>query len=229
MARSLTVAQLIDRGKKRADMEDSDLLSDAEWQQNLSQVFGELYEEVADSGMRYYETEETITTDGSASYALPSDHFSSIGLDYLDGTRRVEVEEGMIDERNRYSGSSGGRASQWAMVGANIVLYPTPASGQTYYHVYVPQPADLSAVATSTSLDVITPAGEAFIVWGLSALAKAKEESDVRLDMAERARAFDRLRDWAMKRSLITPRRSMMEDDGLGYGTRYRDPGDYRY
>ena len=81
MSRILTVSQLIERAKKRADQENSDLLSAAEWKENLSTVFGELYEEVAESGMRYYETEATIVADGSASYALPVGHLSTIGID----------------------------------------------------------------------------------------------------------------------------------------------------
>lgn len=230
MARSLTVAQLIDRGTKRANMENSDLLSATEWKQNLSQVFGELYEEVADSGMRYYETEATISSDGTATYALPSDHLSTIGIDYLStGTTRIALSEGMVQERNRYSSATGSQANAWAMVGTNITLYPTPPSGQTYYHVYVPQSADLSAAADGDPVDVITASGEMFIVAGLSAMAKAKEETDNRDDLRTQAQALAKLKQWAMKRSLITPRRPMTDDDEQRPWSRRFDPGDYRY
>lgn len=231
MPRSLTVAQIVDRAQKRANMENSDLLSAAEWKQNLSQVFGELYEEVADSGMRYYETEATISTDGSASYALPDGHLSTIGIDYEENSgRRCELSESMIDERNRYTGStSSDRAHRYALIGANISLYPTPPSGQSYVHVYVPQPTDLSEASDATSVDLINPSGEAFVVWGMSALAKAKEESDFRGDLMQKDRAMVRLKDWAMKRSLITPRRQMMDENLYDdhYDDRYGGPWPY--
>lgn len=208
-------------------MENDDILSDAEWQRNLNSVNGKLHGLLAETGLRYFESEDEITTDGGADYALPSDYLSTIGVDYkadASGTR-WELSEVMVQQRNLFSGSSAssGQARGWATVGQNLILYPTPPSGQTYYHVYVPHATDISAVATSTSVDVVTPDGEQFIRWSLVVLAKAKEESDARLAMAERDAAEQRFREWAVLRALNSNRRVMLaNDDGI-----YHDPGDW--
>lgn len=224
MPRIFTVAQLIDRGQKRADKENDDQIDAPEWKENLSAVYGELYEIVAESGLRYYEKEATITADGSASYALPSDHLSTIALDgeASPGGRRYPLRESLMQERNRYTGSlSTGTGREFAIVGTNIEIYPVPASGD-YYHTYVEQALDLSSADDGDSVDVVTAAGEAFVTWGLSILAKAKEDSDVRLDRAEKAAAEARLRKWVTKRSFLTPRRIVAGDEDTRH---FADPG----
>ena len=224
MARNLTVAQLIDRAKKRMDMENSDVLSDAEWQENLSTVYGELYEEVADSGMRYFETEATIVADGSASYALPSDHLSTIAVDgeVSVGGNRYPLRESMVQERNAYTGSaSSGRACEYALVGDTLKLYPAPSSGN-YFHTYIQQVADLSEVDTGTSVDVFTASGEKFVVFGLVILARTKEQDSIRDDLAQQQQALAKLRKWVVQRSFNTPRRPVAEDVG---GTSCEAPG----
>lgn len=224
MARSFTVVQLITRAKQRSDMENDSMISETEWKSMLSTIYGEFYGVLVESGMRYFESEQTISTDGSSSYALPAAFLSTVGVDYLadaNGERRA-LREMMAQERNRYSGISGSEAYEYAIVGSNIRLYPTPASGQTYYHVYVPQPTDLSGASDSDSVDVVTPDGEAFITWGLTVLALAKQETDTSLARAEREAARERLYQWATLRSLHTPRRNVVEGD-----FDYRDPGDW--
>ncbi len=221
MARSFTVAQLISRGTKRADAEGDDHISSTEWKENLSTVYAELYSIIVDSGARYYETEATIAADGSASYALPAAHLSTIAIDGEVGNRRYALREAMMQERNRHTGNTG-RAQEFSLVGANIELYPIPSSG-SYYHTYIPQPTDLSAANDGDSIDVVTPDGEAFITWSLSVLAKAKNEEDPRLDIAEREAARARVREWAMNRSFMNPRRTMLGDEDGGFYGR-RDP-----
>lgn len=226
MARNFTVLQLIDRAKNRMDMANSDALTDAEWKENLSSVYGELYEEVADSGMRYFETEATITADGSASYALPSDHLSTIAIDgeVSPGGRRFPVVEQMVQERNGYQGAlSSGQAKEFAIVGSTLKLYPVPASG-SYYHTYIPQAADLSSAQDTDVVDVITPSGEKFVVYGLVILARIKEQDDMRADLQQQQMALTKLRKWVVQRSFNTPRRPMHGDVD---SRRITDPGGY--
>lgn len=211
MARSFTVAQLIVRGKQSADVEGDSSISDDEWKGQLSIAYGELYQILVDSGMRYFESTQTVTTDGSSSYALPADHLATIGVDYeVDSAgRRCALVEGMVQERNQYAGLSRQRACQYALVGSNLELYPTPPSGQTYYHIYVPQPDDLSAAEDSASVDVVAPSGEQFIAWSLAVYAKIKHEADPRDAIREREAARSRVDEWSLMRALNTPRRPM--------------------
>jgi hypothetical protein len=221
--RNVTLATLITRCQQRADLENDGHIAAGEWKALVSEMYGELQLLVAETGMRYFETEATITANGSASYALPSDHLATIGVDYVQdaaGTRRT-LQEIMVQERSAVLGRTG-EAFMFAIVGQTLELYPRP-SGGTYKHLYIPQPPDLAGASDSADVDVVTPDGEAFLIWGVAVKALAKSESDVRLAMAEREAARERLRNWAQLRSFVTPRRRVGGDDDAIH----RDPADW--
>lgn len=227
MPRTFTLGTLVTRAQQRCDMENSSLIGTTEWKGIISSAWAELYAMIAESGMRYFETTSTINTTGVANYALPTDHLSTIGLDYLpSGTTgvRYEVPELMAQERNYYSGISGQWARGFAMVGANVILYPTPPAGQVYVLTYIPQPTELSASADATNVDVVTPDGEAFLLWNAAVVALAKEESDASLARAEREAARERVMSWATLRALHNGRRPIAQDV-LGD----RDPAEWRF
>jgi hypothetical protein len=213
MARNLTIATLITRCKQRCDREGDSHISDSEWQSLISEKYGELYLAVAESGMRYFETEATLTL--AATIALPSAHLATLGVDFVidSAGRRRPLTEIMHQERPQMLGETG-EARFYALVGQNIELYPLPSTG-TYKHLYVPQPTDVSASATSTSLDVVTPDGETFLINAVAVPALGKSESDVRLARIERDEAKERLVEWARLRSFATPRRLVRIEPGL--------------
>lgn len=225
MARTFTLGTLVTRAKQRADMENATFIADAEWKGIVSSAYAELFSLLAASGLRYFESVDTVTTDGSAAYALPADFLSSIGVDYVvnaQGSRR-QLEELMAQERNLYTGaSSSGEAVAYSLVGTDLTFYPTPPTSQDYEHRYIPQPADLSDSADGTSVDVVTPDGEQFLIWYAAVMALSKEESDVRVAMAERERFRQRVEEWAVLRSLHSPRRLIVDEGG------YSDPADFR-
>lgn len=228
MARSFTVLQLVTRAKYAADMENQSFISDTEWKTYLSTAYAELYAILVESGMRYFESEDTITADGNHSYALPADFLTSIGVDYeisaTSGERRY-LQPLMVQERNMFTGvGSANQAIGYSLTGSNIRLYPTPASGQVYYHVYVPQPTEHSASADGTSIDVVTPDGEAFITWHMAFRALSKEQSDTADSRNEREAARARVTSWAILRAINEPRRRIVQQN---LGLNSYDPGDY--
>ena len=83
MARTVTLGTLVTRCKQRADMEGQSFISDTEWKTLISLQYAELYALLAETGMRYFETEADISTTGGSVYSLPSDHLSTVGIDYL--------------------------------------------------------------------------------------------------------------------------------------------------
>lgn len=218
MARVFTVGQLLTRARQRTEQEDSDFVTDAELQAILSTGYGELYSMLVEGGGRYFETEATITADGSDSYALPAAHLSTLGVDRLAGTRRIALHLAMAQERNLHSGRTG-NACSYALAGSALELRPTPSSG-TYYHVYVPQPTDLTNADSSDSVDVVTPDGEAFLEAYMQVRILAKEESDVVGAVAERERARERVQWWATQRLLTENQRPVVSDYDPG-----GDPG----
>ncbi len=204
MTRNVTLGTLVTRCQQRADLENNDHIATAEWKSLISEMNGELQLLVAETGMRYFETEANISL---STFALPSDHLATIGVDFVVDVagRRRQLAEIMVQERTFVIGQTG-EAYTFAIVAQTILLYPVPSTG-TYKHIYIPQPPDISAAADATNVDVVTPDGEAFLIWGVAVKALAKSESDVRLAIMERDQARERLRTWAQLRSYITPRR----------------------
>lgn len=212
MALSLTLGTLISRCQQRSRKENDESIPTAEWKSLISEIYGELHGAVAKTGARYFETEATITATGAASYALPTDHLSTVGVDLVvDASgRRIELAELQVQERIAYAGVTG-TARLFHFSGTNVVLAPNPSTG-TYKHIYVPQPTDLSDANVSTSVDLISVYGLKFVVWGVTALALHKEESDQRTAFGQRDQALEEVVSWAVDRALTMPRRRVITD-----------------
>ncbi len=219
MPKRVLMGDLVTRCKQRCDKVNDSHIQTAEWKSMISTQYGDLYNEVAKTGLRYFETRFTITPTGAASYDEPTAHLSTVGIDriYSDG-RRAELVELMAPERNRFAGLTGDSVA-FEHIDDQIYLWPVPPSGATYYELlYVPQPPDLSAWADDQYIDVVTADGEAFMIWGVAVQAKEKEEADTRKATQERDEARVRVVEWATLKAFHQPRRKMvLEDMALGY------------
>lgn len=227
MPRLFTMATLISRCKQRVGMENGGAVdNDAEWRRLISTKWARLYGTVVETGCRYFESKQTYTTDGSASYDEPADHWATLGVFrvYSDG-RKAPLFERMPQERHLYAGQTG-EAVCYEHVDDQIYLFPTPASGQTYELIYTAQPADLSDYADAQTVDVVTPDGEAFLIEGVAVQALSKEESDVSVARQLEAEALDRVQWWAIQRALVQTRRRHVEDAPDDYPAY---PGDYTW
>jgi hypothetical protein len=225
MPRTFTLGALVTRVKQRCDAEGQDFISDTEWKGLISTSYAELYSLVAETGLRYFEATEVITTTGVESYTEPAAMLSTVGVDYivsLQGERRA-LYELMPQERNRFRGLSG-TAVAYELIDDQLYLHPKPPTGQTYHWHYIPQPADLSSSLDAVTVDVVTPDGEAFLVWAVAVQAKEKEGVDASLAIAERERARERVVQWATLRSLHGARRKVPDDIDSVF-----DSADWRY
>lgn len=207
-------------------MEGQESISTAEWKAMISTSYAELYSLVAETGMRYFEATETITSTGAASYAAPAAMMSTVGVDYIVNSttdERRSLFEIMPQERNIYRGLSG-EAVAYELAGTSLYLHPKPPTGQVYKWIYVPQPTDYSSSADGTSIDVVTPDGEAFLIWAVAVQAKEKDGTDSSVARAERELARERVLQWATLRAMHDARRRMVDDQ---YG--WYDSADWRY
>lgn len=235
MPRQLLMSDLVLRCQRRADMEyganGSGAIAPTEWKALISEQYAQLYSTVVKAGLRYFETEATITATGASSYAVPSDHDETIGVDrVIDPTSglRVQLGEVMLQERNRFS-SITGDAQGYALVGQAVVLYPRPSSG-TYVHVYVAQSPDISTAADTALVDLVTGDGEAFLIWGVAVKALSKTGDDTALALAEREAAARRFAEDVQMRALQNPRRRVVNRTQLdGWGSDWGGylPGDW--
>lgn len=191
-------------------------ISTSQWKAFAAMIYRKLHQEIVDSGCRYFESEATINATGAATYAEPTDLNRLLGVDLvLDsaGSRRT-LKPATIADRERLAGQTG-EAEYFAQVGTNIVLYPNPTSG-TYKVLYVPQPTDHSATADATGVDVVCPAGEGFMVWGMVSIAQHKGELNQQRALAEYAQAREDVRYWASLRNQAATWRPARIDDDLG-------------
>ncbi len=86
---------------------------------------------------------------------------------------------------------------------------------------------NLAAFDDDDIVDVVTPDGEAFLIYGVAVKAHAILESDAQLAMMERDKARERFVDWAIMRSFNSSRHSVIEpyDEDNGF----YDPADWRW
>jgi hypothetical protein len=225
MPRTYTMATLVERCQQRCDLENSDHISDAEWQSLISEAYGDLYSVVCESGLRYFETTTTVTATGATSYDEPNDHFATIKIERVlsDGTR-YELTDAMSQEETYLKGLTGD-ARFYTLPDDQLYLYPNPTSG-TYIWTYIAQPPDLTTYDDEDLVDVVTPAGEAYLLWGTAVKALHKSESNAQLAMAERDSAREKLVEWTALRAFNQPRRRFVVDEYLEADT--VDPADWR-
>lgn len=214
MPRRYEMGTLVERCKRRADKENDDHISPAEWKALISEVYAtDVYSPVAEVGLRYFEYTSSLVTTGAAYVSEPTDHFGSIRLDYILNTttgEKRELVEIMAPEEAWFAGRSGSEARYFALIDDRVYLYPTPPTGQTYEMRYCPQPPDLSAYADTDLVDVVTPDGEAALVWGVAALALAKAKQDASFHASQQEKYRDRHHYWASQRMLSQPARRVV-------------------
>jgi hypothetical protein len=217
MPRRILMSDLITRSQQRADKEHDDHIASAEWKSILSEAYGELCTEVSGTGLRYFETSYSFPATGAASYTEPAAHLTTVVVTRVDSSGREWPLDELMHQEEAYLRSLTGDARYWTLVDDQLCLYPAPSSG-TYKWYYIPQPTDLSTYADADVVDVVSPHGEAFLIWSVVIKAKAKGEEDVRLALQEREAARERLVEWATLRALESRRPIVREiadyDDG---------------
>jgi hypothetical protein len=184
MARSFTVATLVTRAQRLADMENSNFVVAAEWRAYCSASYAKLYNKLVQAGIAPIESTQTITATGAATYTLPVDWMATIRIDYLSGgTRPIEMRKISVREEHRYdTGATAAQSVVYRLAGANVKLLPKPASG-SYRHLYIPAPIDLDDDADS--VDGIS-GWEQLIVLDMAIAARIKEQSSVDALQSER-------------------------------------------
>jgi hypothetical protein len=193
--------------RRRADMVNSEFLTDAEWNSNINSAAKELYGLLVQKyGDNYFVQlpPYTFTTDGTSDwYPLPADFFKLIGVDLqttsaADGY--VTLKPFAVAERNQYARPNiqGGRSNlRYRIVGNRIWLIPRASSGQTVRLFYVPRVTNL--VNDTDVLDGVS-GWEDYVIVDAVIKALAKEESDTTVFEREKAGLTDRLESEAENR-----------------------------
>lgn len=216
MAYTITLGDLVTYCQQLANAVNVSQIDATEWKAHISTWFGRVHKTVSDVGARCFETDAAINL---AALALPSDHYSTIGVDFVDGSgRRFELPELMVQERNEFSALAGTQARAWSFQGTNLVLYPPVTTG-TYKHLYVPQPTKYNTAIDATSVDVLTTDGLEAIGWGVASVGLHRGESQQQRAVDESNGALARLKDWAVLRAQTMPKRRVINSLNMRWGS----------
>jgi hypothetical protein len=226
VARTVTLAQIRDRVRELCDAEQMRALSDLELNKRLSSSYARYYAKLVKPGLGFpSEVTQTITATATDTYPLPDDHFSTMRIDYRNGSLWQPLWEVDIREIHRVEiAGQGGPSQCYRLAGGNLILYPVPAVAGLYRHIYAPAPADLTV--DSQTLDGVCGWEEAVIL-DAAIRAAMKWEGDTNDLRAERNLLDERIDAEVQLRSINTAKRIVIRDRRDGYEADPTDPADF--
>jgi hypothetical protein len=208
MADSITLKELKTRILKHADMENSSFIEDFDGVSLTTGLFSELtmmiqcsiqdfYDLLVDAwGNDYFFEEYSFATVANQKdYALPSNFYKFVGIDYVDtGGRIYPLKKFLFREREKYtnysSANNQGYNLRYRLLGNNIRFMPTPTSVFNIKLYFIPNP-----IVPEDDVDTydFIQGWEDYVIWDVVTKCLMKEESDPSAAMAERKNAQDKI------------------------------------
>jgi len=193
---TFTESDLRTRARRRADMENSTFVSDAEIQDYLNSSISELHDFMVKSYEDYFVSEQTysvpIATGGAN---LPDDFYKALGVDYNSGGITSTLRAYSFSERNVYNTPYAviDRLAEpmYKVEGNKIKLIPNNSQSGSITLYYVPQATQFSS--TVTEIENVIPGFEEYVVVATAIRMLMKEESDVSALERERQQLASRI------------------------------------
>jgi hypothetical protein len=210
----MTLLELQTAVRQRADMENSQFISDAELASYINQSYFELYDLLVQKyGDNYFVAlPYQVTTDGAnAQYSLPSDFYKLLGVDLAlsapaDPNSFIALKPFDFTERNRASRGAAGNYGyldlRYRINGSKIWLTPLPSGNQVLQIWYVPRLTTLSA--PSDTADGVSGWLE-YVICDAAIKCLQKEESDVSVLMNQKMNLIARIQSAAENRDAGSP------------------------
>lgn len=219
---TITVGTIKTRARQKADMVNSNYVTDAELLNYVNEAFFNFYDLITSSFEDYNLTGPSSfsISAGSNTYSLPSDFYKLVGVDRaLDSsaTEFYALDRYTWSKRNRYTRSNyfSGTFSKklmYRITGGSLRVIPESDAPGNYQLWYIP----LATALTSDSDTIERYNGfEEIIVIDAAIKMLNKEESDVNLLMLERQRQEMRLQKMLIDRDIANADR--VEDVTEGY------------
>lgn len=200
MAANITLADIRTQIRRRANMENSQFVTDAELTGYVNAGLQELYDLITASSEDYYTTSATIAVDGVLkSYALPANFYKLMGVDYNLGGFPTSMQRFVFNDRNRYVNTH--QVIRYRIVGSNIHFEPLPPA-QTMTVWYIPAMTKL--VADGDTFDAIN-GWEEYVILDGAIKCLVKEESDPSVLLAQKQGAMVRVQGLAKARDNAFP------------------------
>ena len=193
---TFTEADLRTRARRRADMENSTFVTDAEIQDYLNSSISELHDYMVKSYEDYFVSEQVysvpIATGGAN---LPDDFYKALGVDYNSGGITSTLRAYSFSERNVYNTPYAviDRLAEpmYKVEGNKIKLIPSNSQSGSITLYYVPQATQFSS--TVTEIENVIPGYEEYVVVATAIRMLMKEESDVSALERERQQLASRI------------------------------------
>lgn len=210
-----TLLQLKTRARERADMVNSQFISDSELTSYINASYAELYDLLVQTYEDYYitgPTSFTLTSDDAGVYSLPSDFYKLRGLDFQSGGSWIELYPYDWNTRNQENRTlsryyTEGASRSYRLLSSNLRIEPDDGADGTYRIWYVPSYTALSADTDNIDSMISRNNWEEFIIIDAAMKMLAKEESDTRHLVAEKAAVKRRIESAAGDRDIDQPER----------------------
>lgn len=222
----ITLAELRLRSKQAADMENSQFVSETEWNYYISNSYAELYDLLVGKFEDYYIAEPLIVTISGtdSSFPLPDDFYKMRGLDRsLGGGEFYTLHPFSFERRNRRAIVDVYRGVfplvQYRILGSDVIVSPDDQAAGQYRLWYIPKYSQL--VDDADEVDGVN-GWEEYIIVDAAIKALRKEESDVSVHMAQKQALIARIEAIAANRDAgetekVTDVNSTNTDDPLFY------------
>lgn len=167
MARAVSLFTMREAARQRANMENSQFVTDAEINAYLNAGLTELYDLLVGSrGQDFYFKQQTFNTvPNQTDYDLPADFYDLLGVDLFVNGRFITLARYEFAERNRYQNPailSLGNPMVYNIIGSKIRLLPAPSGSTQVTLNYIPAPSvltDYTDVTPSAGAVLLTPTG----------------------------------------------------------------------
>ena len=201
MATTRTLLQLRDESRQRADMEDTNFVSDAELTGYINASGAELYDILVTTYSDYYLTSTTSAITTGNSITVPTDFYKLRGVDFqLTSTDWITLTK----NRDILRSTRGEPTRQYRLQGSTIVIEPSAQAAGTYKIWYVP--VFTALVDNTDTLDSVNFWHE-YVVIDAAIKMGIKEETDVQALMIQKAGIMKRITDAAVERDIGEPER----------------------
>jgi len=196
--------------RRRADMENSSFISDAEFNDMINASAQELYDLISSKYGEDYNLKKwsLSTVANQEEYQLPSDFYKLRGIDWKYAPQEfVTLKPFTFAERNRYRTTSGWNSAtranaRYRVQGNTLVFLPIPLTAHQLDVWYLPKFELLTS--DSDELDGVN-GFEEYVIVDVAIKALQKEESDVQILLIQKQQLAQRIIEMAGARDAGYP------------------------
>lgn len=207
---SITLLEIRQQARDRADMKDSQFVEDSELTNYVNSSIAELHDIMVQAyGTNYFTVPYEFTTAADQTdYSLPTDFYKLDGVDCkLNGSDWTSLKRFNFPERNRFSDSApwnrfGTKFLYYRLVGANVSFSPVPDANTAMKLWYTPVATKL--VDDTDTLDDLNQYVE-YVIVDAAIKMMQKEESDVSVLFAQKQALLKRIQEAAQNRDSGEP------------------------